>query len=47
MEQYSFGLEPIADVCTEALVECVIDEDISDQQPELRWFEVEASQEIF
>ena len=28
MNQYSFGLEPIADVCTEALIECVIDENI-------------------
>jgi hypothetical protein len=47
MNEYSFGLEPTADFCEDALIQCVYDERISERQPNDRWFEVLTGTPIF
>ena len=47
MNEYSFGLSPTADSCTDALIQCVYDEAIADSQPNPRWFEVLTMSPIF
>lgn len=47
MTEYSFGKEPIADKCSDVLLNCMYDEIFIDKQPLQRWFEVEGGTPLF
>ena len=47
MEDFSFGLAPLSDICEEVVIDCIYDEIFETQLPQPRWYEVEGETPLF